>query len=325
MSTVPDISVLTERASMLSSAGSYRDAFQLYSTVLSVQQQTYGDPSPQADEVKMTLADVAHAISIQENGEEARDPRRVMPKGDAISKFDAKTLLLLTENMLSPANTTAETRRTVRYRQTRGSVLAALGVVLYHQSRTRAAAQALEKAVGLLASVPDSGVEGLATVLLSLAAALNRLGKHREALQRAQEALEMVLRVGNDEHGALLASCYYNVGVEQEHLCLRALSLRSYRTAFELAYMSLGLDHPFTQRIKTCHTDQQARVADEARIEREAERKRVYAHHVRAHDRSVGNAAMAFVDLNASHRQKVRQLAQEKREMALERSYLQLR
>eukprot|EP00759_Apiculatamorpha_spiralis_P016077 PhF_6_TR2247/c0_g1_i1/m.3832 len=326
-----------EQAEMLASIGALREAFAIQSKILSDRQQEHGDPSMATDEVKMSLGELAHGIFIQEVGTHAQvvSSSHILPEKEsdsAPSQLDTRSILILCENLLSYGNTLPSTRRTNRYRLIRGNVMCSLGCSLYHARRNRAAAQMLQKAVDVLATVTnDPTQQALGSALLSLAAALSRVGKHKEALQRAQEALNLNLHaeatVPADEHdpahyGPFQVSCYYNIAVEQEYLQLKSLALKSYQTAFELAFMSFGVQHPFTQQIKLSYNELRKKVEVEDQQTRDRDRQRAYLHNLKTLDKSVSSAAMAYVDLNAEHKQRLKKIEQTRKEERLERSFL---
>lgn len=110
---------------------------------------------------------------------------------------------------------------------------------------------------------------------LTKAVLLSNCTKHEEALATAMWGLAAILQLeeeswknfqdlhGRDPnaprarifHASLQAACHHNIGAEQEHLGLTELALDSYETGFELAVSCFGIQHPMSERLKTCYSE----------------------------------------------------------------------
>lgn len=97
---------------------------------------------------------------------------------------------------------------------------------------------------------------------LNLCALLSQMGKHQEALNHAQSALQLLEAEPPREEPQVAASseslvcvAYFNMGAEYEHLRKPSEALWAYERAYENCLRELGEEHPLSQQINTCLAD----------------------------------------------------------------------
>lgn len=122
------------------------------------------------------------------------------------------------------------------------------------------ALQYLQKSLKLESRITDS--QNTADTHINICAVLSQLGKHQDALNHAQKALDLLgtllspqesvdeLSLPPTDRVAALAIAYHNVGVEQEFLKLYDLCEDSYARGVEVASQGLGKSHAVTVMLK---------------------------------------------------------------------------
>merc|ERR1712039_1167222 len=155
------------------------------------------------------------------------------------SKFFAKA-----EALTDPANLhmNSETRlvlRAVTYNNT--------GCFYKSLSKLHTALQYLSKAQKI-EERPNSRCQNPAGTHLNLCALLSQMGKHQEALNHADRALQLLKASPPGEDGAssesLLCVAYFNMGAEYEHMKKANEALWAYQQAHESCLQELGDGHP---------------------------------------------------------------------------------
>jgi len=91
---------------------------------------------------------------------------------------------------------------------------------------------------------------------LNLCALLSQMGKHQEALQHSQMALQLLEASPPPEHGAqsesMICVAYFNMGAEFEHMKKASEALWAYERAYQSCLTELGEEHPLSQQISSC-------------------------------------------------------------------------
>jgi len=103
---------------------------------------------------------------------------------------------------------------------------------------------------------------------LNLCALLSQMGKHSEALQHVQAALEfLALEPQPQQHvpsaspsESLVCVAYFNMGAEYEHLRKPNEALWAYEQAYAKCLEELGEEHPLSQQISSCLADMRSKV-----------------------------------------------------------------
>lgn len=91
---------------------------------------------------------------------------------------------------------------------------------------------------------------------LNLCALLSQMGKHHEALQHAQLALDLVKAEpengGGNRGESLICVAYFNMGAEYEHLKKTVEAHWAYQQAYDSCLSELGEEHPLSRQISDC-------------------------------------------------------------------------
>jgi len=100
---------------------------------------------------------------------------------------------------------------------------------------------------------------------LNLCALLSQMGKHQEALQHAQLALN-ILEVqgppppgGESKSESMICVAYFNMGAEYEHMKKMTEAFWAYDRAYQSCLSELGEEHPLSQQISSCLTQLKAK------------------------------------------------------------------
>lgn len=99
---------------------------------------------------------------------------------------------------------------------------------------------------------------------LNLCALLSQMGKHQEALQHSQKALQLLEANPPGESGgssseSLICVAYFNMGAEFEHLRKTSEACWAYQRAYESCLSELGEDHALSKQISGCLTQLRAK------------------------------------------------------------------
>ena len=237
-------------------------------------EDSYGADSIETETEKTEAAELCCTIALSSVYESK--PQSPNPESDQMER--AKSLLEAALILLRPGTI----QPTVKVIQTRASVYSNIAMLYRKTGRLRAALISSQKASNLYRSLslPDDPTvsESLISSLLSESSLLCSSGKPKDGLIVAKEALllcsnlEVMARQQQDilssdqnkrsaaseelpedfHYANLQAMCHHNVGVCQEFLGKCRQCLNSYRTAFQLAYLSGGPDHPLSVRFKEC-------------------------------------------------------------------------
>jgi len=95
---------------------------------------------------------------------------------------------------------------------------------------------------------------------LNLCALLSQMGKHQEALQHSQMALQLLEAnpppvPGNGAQSeSMICVAYFNMGAEFEHMKKVTEALWAYERAHQSCLSELGEEHPLSQQISSCLT-----------------------------------------------------------------------
>lgn len=127
----------------------------------------------------------------------------------------------------------------------------------YFQSKGKslAALEYLQKTLEVEQAAGASDTS-IATTLLNLTAVLSKLGRHEDALEFAQNAMNLLGRLGSQINSSdiklnsLVSTAYYNYAIELESLGRPQEAKRYYDRAYTNALNSLGVAHSKTRKYK---------------------------------------------------------------------------
>jgi tetratricopeptide (TPR) repeat protein len=129
------------------------------------------------------------------------------------------------------------------------------------QGRLHASLTYLQRALAIEQRLTH--VDNPADTHLNLCAVLSQLGRHDEALQHSQAALQLLqdelfggpggaaAAAQKPDRIAVLAIAYHNLGVEHEFLLQFTASLKAYTKGVEIASVYLGADHGITATLRS--------------------------------------------------------------------------
>ena len=129
------------------------------------------------------------------------------------------------------------------------------------QGRLHASLTYLQKALAIEKRLKK--VDNPADTHLNLCAVLSQLGRHEEALEHSQAALQLLqdelfggpggaaAAAQKPDRIAVLSIAYHNLGVEHEFLLQFTASLKAYTKGVEIATVYLGPDHGITSTLRT--------------------------------------------------------------------------
>jgi len=172
-----------------------------------------------------------------------------LSKGDDAHNKKAKTLLEEAETLTGKNSCIPKSARRSKLRAV---TLNNLGCFYKQMSKPHTAHKYLERALEIEATTPEC--DNPAGTHLNLCAILSQLGRHAEALEHAECALELLSdgTPSSEKNPAtsITAIAYYNKAVEQEYLRLGEQALKSYSEAFQVAAKELGQKHPLAMGMK---------------------------------------------------------------------------
>ena len=101
----------------------------------------------------------------------------------------------------------------------------------------------------LLPPLSNPAVPGVAKIRNGIGNALDRMGKHEEALVELKKALEVLLAVHGQEHH-LVAGSYKNIGIVYQHQGNKVEATEMYTKAYRIFHKVRGPDHPDSLGLK---------------------------------------------------------------------------
>lgn len=229
--------LIDQLCDQLQDKGQDQQALRFQEQGLALRMEIYGLQSDEAKEACAQLALMCNTLAMRCLCKEQHE--------DAL-KMLKKAETLTGPNSCMPKNNTRLKLRAV--------TLNNLGCFYKNRNKPHTALQYLDRALRIEATTP--ACHNPAGTHLNLCAILSQLGRHREAMEHAQCALEL-LNYGKgetepaekDSGGAqtsITAIAYYNLGVEQEYLKQVPQAVKSYKSAVGVAEKELGRDHAMT-------------------------------------------------------------------------------
>ncbi|KAJ9459298.1 Ultraviolet-B receptor UVR8 [Diplonema papillatum] len=243
---------------------------------LQLVEQTFGENGGEAAAEKTAVADLCCSMALERlysipEGFTAETAYGQLSR--AKSYLDAALVLLRPGTL--PAS--------VEVLRIRATAFANLACLYKKANRVRAALLSAQKATAIYRTLcaphaalsgapeefPSHAKEQLVSSLLTESALLCASDKPREGLSVAVEGLTLCVGLETSSNtevqfAQLQAMCHHNVGVCQEMLGKLSESLSSYRTAFQLMYLSAGAQHPLCVKFKDCFADAYAQAHSKA-------------------------------------------------------------
>eukprot|EP00667_Euglena_gracilis_P013387 EG_transcript_13800 len=253
----------------LSEQGSFLECIELHEKALRVKTHIFGPSSRQVMTEQLDIADCYNKLvrrTLHRDAVEGDTGKSTRKQSPAISPDEAETVkkyMKMAEILTEPEANMPEMRRL----EVRSAVFNNLMYLAKKEGNLRLAREYAQK--GLQLHRKHHMLEAEAESLLCIAALHSAMGRHKQALECAEGALDVVLaleerRFAQDStllHGRnrpnardkiyfapLQVFCYINIGTELEHLERHSECLEAYETAYQLSYMAMGASHPLTLR-----------------------------------------------------------------------------
>lgn len=140
------------------------------------------------------------------------------------------------------------------------------------KGKTKAALQYLKKTLRIEATLEK--VENPGDTHLNMCAVLSELGRHKQALGHANQALIMLQdelfspaedgeqKTIPSDRLAVLAIAYHNIGVEHEFLNAFPKAISTYKKGLKLAEAHLGAEHGISETLRDSLQEAEARVSN---------------------------------------------------------------
>lgn len=252
------LKLLDEKAVKLQKDGKYMEALTCMERGLVMRQHFFGSDSPEVWDACKSVGELCNFLAMSKLQEgEPKVAEQLLKKAEILHQNDEAGQAVTFNNLAC------------FYRK---------------KGKTKAALQYLKKTLRIESTLET--VENPGDTHLNMCAVLSELGRHKQALSHANQALIMLqdelFSPGDDgeqkeiatDRLAVLAIAYHNIGVENEFLDAFPKAISSYQKGLKMAEAHLGAEHGISETLRSSLRDARKHVDEAAAAAAAASRKR---------------------------------------------------